>query len=176
MQSIDIPQANALETVRQLIRAIELGVTRVESLADYTDYSVRHVGYRLHAARILGFVRLHGDDAEITPLGERLLGTEPQTEQERAVYYDAVQGSAVIQLLVPDLLSLMPPQTDQIAERLFQSTKLSRSTSTRRANALMAWRRYILGHAASPKRPRPSSVAPKPSKATGQQLSLFGDM
>ena len=176
MQSIDIPQANALETVRQLIRAIELGVTRVESLADYTDYSTRHVGYRLHAARILGLVRLHGDDAAITPLGERLLATEPHTEAERAVYYDAVQGSAVIQLLVPDLLSLMPPRTEQIAERLFQSTKLSRSTSTRRANALMAWRKYILGHAAAPRRPRPASKSPKPAIAPGQQLSLFGDI
>ena len=176
MQSIDIPQANALETVRQLIRAIELGVTRVETLADYTDYSARHVGYRLHAARILGLVRLQGDDAEITPLGERLLATQPHSEAERAVYYDAVQGSAVIQLLVPDLLSLMPPQPEQIAERLFQSTKLSRSTSTRRANALMAWRRYILGHTATPRRPRPASKGPRAEQPGAQQLSLFGDL
>ena len=91
MQSLDIPQANALETVRQIVRAIDLGVTRVESLADYTDYSTRHVSYRLHAARILGLVRLHGDEAELTPLGERLLITKLRSEEERADHGEARQ-------------------------------------------------------------------------------------
>ncbi|MEE2786572.1 MAG: hypothetical protein VX589_04470 [Myxococcota bacterium] len=173
MQSLDIPQANALETVRQIIRAIDLGVTRVESLADYTDYSTRHVSYRLHAARILGFVRLHGDEAELTPLGERLLVTKLRSEQERAVYYDAVQGSAVIQLLVPDLLSLMPPSAEHIAERLFTASKLSRSTSTRRANGLMAWRKYILGHQSAPRPSRSTAPKEKAPVAEPTQLSLF---
>ena len=175
MYSLDIPQANALETVRQIVRAVDLGVTRLDGLVEYTDYSVRHVGYRLHAARILGFVRMHGDDAELTPLGERLLATTLRSEQERAVYYDAVQGSAVIQLIVPDLLSLMPPQTEQITERLFHATKLSRSTAARRANGLMAWRRYILGQTTHPRMPRTTTTAPAQKTVEPRQLSLFGE-
>ena len=54
MMTLDIPQANGLETVRRVVKAIALGATTVDAVADFTTYSTRHTGYRLHAARILG--------------------------------------------------------------------------------------------------------------------------
>jgi hypothetical protein len=173
MYSIDIPQANALETVRQVVHAIDLGVRRLEALADYTGYSIRHAGYRLHAARILGLVRLDGDEASITALGERLLCVDPHSEKERAVFYDAIIGSAVIQLLVPDLLSLVPPDTESIAERLFHETKLGRATSSRRAGGLLAWRRYVYGDITPERQPRQTRKPEENEKTQGVQLSLF---
>ncbi len=175
MQSLDIPQANGLETVRQTVRAVDLGVSTVERIADYTGFSLRHAGYRWHAARILGLIRVHGDEAEITPLGERLLAADPRSELERSVFYDAIQGSAVIQLIVPDLLSLVPPSPEAIAERLFAESKLSRSTSERRANGLLSWRRYIFGNTEQTRRRGPGKQPTedrKPAQAP-VQLTLF---
>ena len=94
LRSIDVPQANALETVRQVVYAIDRGICRLEELADFTGFSVRHTGYRVHAARILGLVRLVDDEASITALGERLLCTDPKSTKERSVFYDAIVGSA----------------------------------------------------------------------------------
>ena len=173
IRSIDVPQANALETVRQVVYAVDLGVRRLEALADFTGYSLRHTGYRLQAARILGLVRLDGEEAHITALGERLLCTDPQTERERAVFYDAIAGSAVIQILVPDLLSLMPPDTESIAERLFMETKLGHSTAARRAGGLLAWRRYVFGDAPAERRVRSQRSAPPAPIEEPKQLSLF---
>jgi hypothetical protein len=173
MRSIDIPQANALETVRQVVHAVDLGVRRLDALADFSGYSIRHTGYRLHAARILGLVRLDGDEASITALGERLLCTDPHTEKERAVFYDAIASSAVIQLLVPDLLSLVPPNTESITERLFQETKLGKVTASRRAGGLLAWRRYVYGDRAPERKIRPSRKPAAINATQGEQLSLF---
>ena len=175
MRSIDIPQANALESVRLIVHSIDLGVRRVETLSDFTGYSVRHAGYRLHAARIIGLVSMDGDEAHITALGERLLCTDPHSEAERAVFYDAIQSSAVIQLLVPELLSLVPPSTEAIADRLFSQSKLGRTTALRRASGLMSWRRYVFGDAPVEPRPRRKSRKPHPMKSetTGEQLNLF---
>ena len=173
MHSIDIPQANALETVRQVVHAVDLGVRRLEALADYTGYSLRHAGYRLHAARILGLVRLDGEEASITALGERLLCVAPKSEKERAVFYDAIAGSAVIQLLVPDLLSLVPPDSEAIAERLFHQTKLGKATSSRRAGGLLAWRRYVYGNVTPERQRRQGRKHQEDEKTQGVQLSLF---
>jgi hypothetical protein len=172
MRSLDIPQANALETVRQVVKAIDLGVKTAEAIADYTGFSFRHAGYRLHAARILGLIRQEGDESALTPLGERLVAAEPRSEIERSVFYDAIQGSAVIQLLVPDLLSLVPPESEVIADRLFQESKLSRTTSLRRAGGLLSWRRYVFGDDAETRRRR-SSRADKVEANEPVQLSLF---
>ncbi len=172
MRSLDIPQANALETVRQVVRAVDLGVTTRDAIADYTGFSVRHAGYRLHAARILGLVRPAGDEVMLTPLGERLVATEPRSQLERSVFYDAIQSSAVIQLLVPDLLSLVPPESEVIADRLFKESKLSHSTSLRRAGGLLSWRRYVFDGAAEPRRRRTRRSEPVEAQEP-VQLSLF---
>ena len=173
MRSIDVPQANALETVRQIVYAVDLGIRRLEALADFTGYSDRHTGYRLHAARILGFVRLDADEVTLTALGERLLCTDPKTEKERAVFYDAIAGSAVIQILVPDLLSLVPPSPEAITARLFQESKLGHSTAARRAGGLLAWRRYVFGDATPERRTRVSGRTAQAEHQEPKQLSLF---
>lgn len=175
LRSIDVPQANALETVRQVVYAIDLGVRRIDDLADFTGFSTRHAGYRVHAARILGLIRLNDDEATITALGERLLCADPQSEKERAVFYDAIAGSAVIQLLVPDLLSLVPPSSDTITARLFRQTKLRETTAQRRAGGLLAWRRYVYGEAGLDRPPsRKRKVKRSATEPTqGVQLDLF---
>ncbi len=145
MRTLDIPQANDLDTVRAVVRAVTLGAEDLDAVADFTNYSRRHAQYRLHAGRILGLVRIEGDAVSITPLGERLVEALPHTDAERQVYYDAIQGSAVLEVLVPGLLSRNPPSVEDIADRLFREAGLGQNTALRRAGGLLTWRYRVLG-------------------------------
>ena len=178
MITLDIPQANALDTVRRVIKVVAIGATSTESVADFTQFSSRHANYRIHAARILGLLHAEGDRLSITPRGERLLETEPYSSKERSLFFAAIESSAVIQILAPDLLTLCPPTRDELAERLFSNSKLSRETADRRANGLLTWRKYVLGQSV-PAKPRATRVSKKPRNIEpdiarpGEQLTLF---
>ncbi len=165
MRTLDVPQANDLDTVRAVVRAVSLGAADVDAISDLTNYSRRHAQYRLHAARVLGLLRLEGDVVSITSLGERLVEALPHTDAERQVLYDGIQRSSVLEVLVPDLLSRDPPSVETIADRLFREAGLGRSTALRRAGGLLAWRHRVLG-------PSSEGHAP-PTKSKAVQLSLF---
>ena len=178
MITLDIPQANALDTVRRVIKSVSLGAHTLESVADLTTYSSRHTSYRLHAARILGFLNSEGDRVSLTPRGERLLETDPFSPEERAAFCSAIESSAVIQVLAPDLLTLCPPNQEELTNRLFQNSRLSKETAERRAGTLITWRKYVMGQA-QPTRRKERSMGAKGKKKTmanrpmGEQLSLF---
>ncbi|MCA9538153.1 MAG: hypothetical protein KC620_04665 [Myxococcales bacterium] len=172
MQTLDVPQANDLDTVRAVVHAAWRGAGNLDAIADFTGFSRRHTHYRAHAARILGLLRVEEDEVFLTPLGERLVGTDPHTDKERMVLGQAVEQSPVMQVLAPDLLGREPPSIDDLAERLFQECKLSTTTARRRANGLLAWRRRVLGHALKGW-PEPAPAEPAKPKTKGEQLSLF---
>lgn len=166
MRTLDVPQANDLDSVRAVVRAVTLGADDLDAVCDFTTYSRRHAQYRLHAARILGLVRLEGDNVSVTPLGERLVEARPHTDAERALFYKAVQGSAVLSVLAPELLSRAPPTVETLADRLFQEAGLGRNTALRRAGGLLSWRRRILG-------PSSEGHTERVSPSAARQLSLF---
>ena len=179
MITLDIPQANALDTVRRVVKVISLGASSSEAVAALAAYSSRHANYRIHAARILGLVHSEGDSLSIMPKGEQLLETQPYSAQERSVFFSAIESSAVIQVLTPELLTLCPPSREELAERLFKNSKLSRETAQRRANGLLSWRRYVLGESTGTSAPdNVKTVVKKSSKKRassmfGEQLRLF---
>ena len=178
MMTLDIPQANGLDTVRRVVKAVSLGAVTIEEVADFTTFSTRHTGYRLHAARILGLLDFEGDRLSLKGAGESLLESAPHSTEERSILFKAIESSAVIQLIAPELLTLCPPSIEEIKERLFSNTKLSKETAERRAGTLMAWRKYVLGQSTTGKL-RQRVTAPrrpqKPSKERSKpvQLSLF---
>jgi hypothetical protein len=178
MITLDIPQANALDTVRRVVKVISIGATSSEAVAALAQYSSRHANYRIHAARILGLVHSEGDTLSIMSKGEQLLETLPYSTEERSVLFTAIESSAVIQVLSPDLLTLCPPSREELAERLFKNSKLSRETAYRRANGLLSWRRYVLGETTKPDARSGVQLAAKKDKKRntsmfGEQLSLF---
>ena len=179
MITLDIPQANALDTVRRVVKVIAIGAATTEAVANFTEYSSRHASYRIHAARILGFVHAEGDRLSVTQRGERLLETEPYSGKERSIFFSAIEGSAVIQILAPDLLTLCPPTRESLAQRLFQSSKLSRETADRRANGLLSWRKYVLNQGSPQRHKRVSASSIRAKNVStntlskGEQLSLF---
>ncbi len=170
MQTLDIPQANALETVRTVLRAVHLGARTIEDISHFTAYSDRHVQYRVHAARILGLAQLERDQVWLTTLGEKLMDSERRSDQERIIFYDAIQACPVIQIVAPDLLSDRPPTVEELSERIFQQSKLSLTTAERRAGGLMTWRQYVLNRK-TPGRKPVQGRAKKNRKPV--QLSLF---
>ena len=178
MMTLDIPQANGLETVRRVVKAISLGATTVDAVADFTTFSTRHTGYRLHAARILGLIHIEGDRLTLGSDGDSLLATNPGSPDERQIFFKAIESSAVIQIIAPELLTLCPPTIEDIRERLFKNTKLSRETAERRAGTLMAWRRYVLNQQSSNAPRNRSQQLPRENKKKSTrnrpiQLSLF---
>ena len=178
MITLDIPQANALEKVRRVVKSVALGAVTLEAIADLTTFSSRHTSYRIHAARILGLLNSEGDRVNLTPKGEKLLETAPLSSEERAIFCSSIESSAVIQVLAPDLLTLCPPSLEELTDRLFKNSRLSRETAERRAGTLISWRKYVLGQSA-PNRRKPRSSVSRAKKSTveinrtGEQLSLF---
>ena len=173
MITLDIPQANALDTVRRIVKVVSIGANSSEGVAALAEYSSRHTNYRIHAARILGFVHSEGDVLSLTPRGEHLLETQPYSADERSAFFRAIESSAVIQVLTPDRLTLCPPSRSELAERLFKNSKLSRETSDRRANGLLSWRKYVLGETA--KGPQVSAPQPTTKRAKKRTQSIFGE-
>ncbi len=164
MRSLDVPQANDLDSVRAVVRAVARGANSLQAVEDFTQFSSRHTQYRVHAARVLSLLRLEGDVLEVTTLGERLDESDPHGTDERQVFFDAIERSPVMQVVAPDLLSRTPPTLDELTERLFKEHHLARSTAKRRASGLLTWRRRVLGATLA--------AAPTPGEPA-KQLQLF---
>lgn len=172
MRTLDIPQANDLRTVRRVVKAVASESPDLNAIQAWTDFSRRHTRYRVEAARILGLLRLDASQqAFITPLGERLLAADPETPAARAIWRDAISFSRPLQIIAPDLLSPRGPNLEELTTRLVEMSELSESTARRRAEGLLAWRRFALDlPAPSPVKASTENVE---EPADPHQLNLF---
>lgn len=141
IESSDVPQAPNLARVRCIVAAIADGTESLETIAEETDISPRHVGYTVRAAQTLGLL---DDRRELTALGRALLATEQESEAEREVLKKSVDESAIMQALAPQLLSAQPPTKRELAECIERVSGLSRATAAHRASDLLAWREQLL--------------------------------
>ncbi len=182
MQTLDIPQANDLDTVRRVVHAVLRGCKTVEAIEDWTQFSRRHVQYRLHAARVLGLVHMEGDEPLLTTMGEALMDCAKGTAEERQLWARVIEQCAVVQLVAPDLLARSAPDIEDLTERLFKNSRLGAETARRRASGLLAWRRHVLGeslekaprHPASQPPPKPHGAPERPGPTSAAtQLDLF---
>ena len=141
IESSDVPQAPNLARVRCIVTAIADGSASLETIAEETDISLRHVGYTVRAAQTLGLL---DENREPTPLGRALLATEQESDAEREVLKKSVDESAIMKALAPQLLSALPPTKRDLAERIEEVSGLSRATAAHRASDLLAWREQLL--------------------------------
>ena len=130
LTSIDIPQADSLETVRNVVAAIFAGATSVSEIEDSTGYSGRHVRYRLQTGRILGVIK---GGFSVTKLGQSLLETKTGSEEELALFRKAVNNSRVVKMLIPDLLQQKVFDKVEFSRKLSVATGLAPATAERRA-------------------------------------------
>lgn len=141
IESSDIPQAPNLARVRCIVAAVADGAGNLETIAEETDISLRHVGYAVRAAQTLGLL---AENREPTPLGRALLETEQESEAERDVLKKSVEESAIMKAIAPRLLSHRPPTKKELAERIEKVSGLSHATAAHRASDLLAWREQLL--------------------------------
>ncbi len=157
MKATDIPQADSLGRVRELVQAVQFGAADAARLQKVMTLHPRHVGYHLHAARILGWLDRQDEALSITPRGEALLETGINTDEERAIFRQCIAQSTSIQAVAADLLDETSPEQDALQARIEEVAGIAPATARRRASTLLRWRSQAL----PPERPRPAPARPK---------------
>lgn len=151
IHSADVPQEDNLGDVRRTVEAIAAGLEDTESIAGRIGRSKRHVGYAINAAIVLGWIEEGEDQLLVLKLATKLLAQKAGSDAERAVLRESIEGSAVLRALAPELLALAEPTREQLSGRIQALSGLSPSTSVRRAQTLLSWRRQVVGEAAGSK-------------------------
>lgn len=150
-RTLDVPQADRLANVRQLVAAVRDGIEHAATLLDLLDVDRRHFLYYRQAAVILDVVEFNARGAlRVTSLGQRLLATADGSREERQVFAEAIAGARALRPFA-SFFTGEPLDLATLTHRLEVLTGLSRTTAERRAHTLIKWRRYVQGpDAASP--------------------------
>ena len=152
-RTVDVPQANRLENVRQLAAAVRDGVSHPGALLELLDVDQRHFAYYRQAALILRIIDITDDGAlTVTDIGRALLATVEGSDDERARFRDAILAAPSLRPFT-SYFSGQDVPLDDLAHRLGVLTGLSHSTAKRRAQTLIQWRRFITHAPAKPTGP-----------------------
>jgi hypothetical protein len=145
LTTADVPQEDSLQTVRLVLQSIAEGLQDTESMAARSGVSRRHAGYAINALIVLGLIS-EGDEA-LAPSDDakKLLATGAGSADEKAAFRGAVERSPAMRAIAPDLLAAQGPERDTLRDRIMAAAGLSKSTSDRRAQALLSWRRQLVG-------------------------------
>lgn len=144
-RTVDVPQADRLANVRQLVLAVRDGISHPATLREFLAVDGRHFAYYRQASEILGVVRVRGDRTlAITDAGRRLLAAPEGSPEERALLRAAIIGARALRPF-RSFFEGEELSCDQIAGRLATLTGLSSTTAQRRARTLLQWRRYVDG-------------------------------
>lgn len=157
MKATDIPQADSLSRVRELVQAVQFGAADAQRLQKVMTLHPRHVGYHLHAARILNWLDRSDDAIRLTDAGEALLRTEVGGDAEREVFRASIEQSTSIGAVAGDLLDESPPEQAVLCQRIQDVAGIAPATARRRASTLLRWRTQAL----PPERPRMAPARPK---------------
>ena len=164
--ALAVPQADQLPTLRRLLEVIASGAPDRAALMSGAEVSSRHLSYRLQALRVLQLVDGQRPPLQIAPLAYRILDAERESDEERALFAQAIKESPTLCHIAPRLLAEEGPTMEALAAQIKAQSSLSRGTSLRRARALLRWRHYLL---------RIARVSPRPRRRMmrSQQLCLF---
>lgn len=144
-RSHDVPQADRLETVRQLVAAIRDGIEHGPAMLDLLALDRRHFLYYRQAAVILGLLEFTAKGVvRVTSGAQRLLATVEGSRDERAVFAEAIQSARALRPFA-SFFSGDAVEPAELARRLVAMTGLSQTTAERRAHTLVRWRVYVLG-------------------------------
>lgn len=144
-RTLDVPQADRLGNVRQLVAAVRDGIELPATLHELLDVDHRHFLYYRQAAVILGVVEFDARGAlRVTSLGSRLLATAEESREERLVFAEAISLARALRPFA-SFFAGEPVEPEALARRLEVLTGLAGTTAARRAQTLIKWRRYIQG-------------------------------
>lgn len=159
-----VPQTDKLGKIRAVVEAVASGAATRTDLQRVTRLSQRHLNYAIASGKALGLVlELRKSGVALTARGSELAKTTPGGADEKDVFYRAVVESPVLKKIAPTLLGPVGPTRQQLADRIRQFTKGSKSTADRRAQALLAWRKQLVA---------PQAALPFARRHVGEQLHL----
>lgn len=140
---LDVPQADKLVTVRRLVEAVNLAVRSKENLKRATELSDRHLAYYRRAAVVLGVLEEDEDRTlSLGPFAERLLATTTGSNDERAVFMEAILAAKALKPF-RSLFATGSLSKKELTNRIIAITGMSEQTARRRAGTLLAWKRYV---------------------------------
>lgn len=136
----DVPQANSLQRVCDLLALVGEGIDDKQALTRQLGLVARELDYYKHAARILGFAHFVPPDFYLTENGKGYLAGS-RTEEKRTILASAVREADVFrELLATRAEKSLTKET--VATFLTETTGLNRTTARRRADTMIAWLKY----------------------------------
>ena len=144
MKAVDVPQADSLSRIRELVQTVQFGATDTARLQKVMTLHPRHVGYHLHAARVLGWLCKNDEEWAVEPLGAELVTTAPGSQEERAIYRKSIEASEYLQKIAANLLDDEEPEQDLLSLKIQEVAGIAPATARRRASTLLRWRTQSL--------------------------------
>lgn len=142
-KTVDVPQANKLENVRQLAAAVRDGITHPAALRELLEVDSRHFLYYRQAALVLRVLTEASDGSlTLTDAGRELLGTAERSRSERDTFRSMILSAPSLKPF-SSFFEGEGVSAEEIAHRLGVVAGLSHSTAVRRTQTLVQWRRYI---------------------------------
>lgn len=142
-RTVDVPQADRLENVRQLAMALRDGIHNAPALLELLGVDQRHFNYYRRAGEILDLIQSVNEEAmSLTERGRDLVATQEGSPEERRVFATAIRSARALRPFTSFFDGEELPLST-VAERLATLTGLSQSTAQRRARTLLQWRRYV---------------------------------
>ena len=138
--TIDVPQANSLGVVGNLLALVKSGIEDKQRLSEELPLVLREVDYYMHAARILGFAEFEegkGGEFRITDRGHAYIEAETPS-RKRALLREAVRSAQVFKELL-GRSSEADLDEEKIVLFLKETTELNTTTARRRADTILAW-------------------------------------
>ena len=133
MKAVDVPQADSLSRIRELVQTVQFGATDTARLQKVMTLHPRHVGYHLHAARVLGWLCKDDEEWAVAPLGAELVKTAPGSQEERAIYRKSIEASEYLQKIAGNLLADEEPEQDLLSLKIQEVAGIAPATARRRA-------------------------------------------
>jgi len=99
IKSSEIPQADLLNDVIEVIKAVSKGARTFQDIAEAIGKVERQGRYYRLAAEILGFLKNEQNHAELTPLGRKYLTAEERKQNQ--ILFDAVLSARIFQRMIP---------------------------------------------------------------------------
>jgi restriction endonuclease Mrr len=143
-RTVDIPQADRLENIRQFAAAIRDEIYHPAALLELLGVDERHFAYYRRAAVILGIISETPDGLTLSERGKSLLATPERSEAERNCFREAIRSARALKPF-HSLFEGEAVPFKQVADRLQVLTGLAPSTAERRTQTLFKWREYISG-------------------------------
>jgi hypothetical protein len=139
--TVDIPQANTLDLVVDLVALLDQGMDGKDALARELGIDPREVDYYKHAARILGFICGAIDEPALTRRARELMEAV-KPAQRHAIIVHAIEETEVFRRL---LAACRPEELNKntAIDFLKMNTALTGTTVGRRADTILAWLKFI---------------------------------